>query len=132
MPETMVEEKKEVSRIVTINEQEFEVSPLRCKHLRTISKILRDKSAQTATDFSSVERWMPFVLDSLQIKHKDFTQDKLDEMTLQEFNDTWEKIVAISGVQLAGKGETKPVVKVLSGSESTDESLPAVVGTTVQ
>jgi hypothetical protein len=88
---------------VSINDQTFLLTPLKCKHLRTISSILRDKSAQTATDFSSVERWMPFVFDSLHAKHPDFTQEMLDDMTLQEFNDTWEKIVAISGVSLAKK-----------------------------
>jgi hypothetical protein len=84
----------------SIQGQVYEIGPLKCKHLRQISVILKDKSAQTATDFSSVERWMPFVFDSLKLKNADITQDLLDNMTLQEFNDTWEKIVAISGVSV--------------------------------
>jgi len=122
----MPEETVVVDRKVTINEKEYEISPLRCKHLRTISKILRDRT-QTTTDFSSVERWMPFVLESLQIKHKEFTQEMLDEMTLQEFNDTWERIVAVSGVQLASKGEVKPVAK-----EVSKEDTPVLASTAVQ
>lgn len=135
MPETevvkAVVKAEEVDRQVTIDGKEYTVSPLRCKHLRQISKILKNKEAQSIQDFSSVERWMPFVLDSLKTLHSEFTQDQLDEMTLQEFNDTWEKIVAISGVQLTGKGETKPAAKS-NGIESSPDLPPAAPGVTVQ
>lgn len=114
---------------VTIDGKAYLVGPLRCKHLRQISKLLKDKSQQNTTDFTSVERWMPFVLDAIKSKNPEFKEETLDEMTLQEFNDTWNLIVGISGVQLTAKGEAKPA---LNGEKSTVESPLAVAGTIVQ
>lgn len=109
---------------VTINGTEYAISPLRCKHLREISKLVKDESIKKSTDFTAVEKWMPFIFDAIRSKNPEFTQAILDEATLQEFNDAWKKIVEISGVQMVKVGETKPAS---IGDSSTGESPLAAV-----
>jgi len=103
---------------VTIEGKEYILSPLRCKHLRQISAILREQP--TGGLFSAIERWMPFVSDSIKIKTPDFDPALIEEMTLQEFNDVWKKIIEISGIALSPKGEQKPMES--TGEQSTDVS----------
>lgn len=101
---------------ITINGTKFELSALRCKHLRQISEILQSTATTPPKGvFSEVEKWMPFIAESIKVKTPDFNQTLLDELTLQEFTDTWNNIVAISGITVVHKAdipstETKPPI----------------------
>ena len=101
---------------ITINGTTFQLSSLRCKHLRQISQILQDSATTPAKGvFSEVEKWMPFIAESIKVKTPDFNSTLLDELTLQEFTDTWNAIVAMSGITVVPKAEqpateTKPPI----------------------
>jgi len=116
---------------VTISGKEYRVSPLRCKHLKEISKIISSTqfSPQAGT-YQDLERWMPFILASLKVNHPDFTTEDLEEMTLQEFTSIWSKVVEISGITVVSKGETPPAEESI-GSPSTGGSVPPSAGPTV-
>ena len=108
---------------VTINGKNYKAGKLRCKHLRQVSTIIKEmKDHKNPGTFDMIDSYMPFILDSLREYDPKVTISDLDEMTLQEFNDTWAVIIAISGVQLVS-GEVKPTGK-LDGKIST-EDLPA-------
>lgn len=117
---------------VTINSKEYEISPLRCKHLRQVSAILKEQKENpiSTLGFSSIDTWMPFIYDSLRIKNLDFKREELDEMTLTEFSTTWDKIVKLSGVTIISGGEVKPVSS--TGDGSTAESPAPSAGVTPQ
>lgn len=107
---------------VTINGKTYPLSSLRCKHLRQITKILSE--GRSGQGFSDIEKWMPFIAESIKIQSPNFNPEELDELTLQEFSDTWETIVKISGVKLV-RGEVTPVQRTTStGETSTEESVP--------
>lgn len=98
---------------ITINGTTFELSSLKCKHLRQISEILQSGSLAPAKGvFAEVEKWMPFIAESIKVKTPDFNTQLLDELTLQEFTDTWNNIVAISGIKVvpgAGRETAAPI-----------------------
>ena len=95
---------------ITINGTKFELSSLRCKHLRQISEILQNAvSTPPKGVFSEVEKWMPFIAESIKVKTPDFNSTLLDELTLQEFTDTWNNIVAMSGITVVPKATTETV-----------------------
>lgn len=107
---------------IVINGQEFALSSLRCKHLRQISQILQDiTSAPPKGVFSEVEKWMPFIAESIKVKTPDFNSALLDELTLQEFTDTWNNVVALSGITVVPKANTQ------SSTETTETTPPIVM-----
>lgn len=120
-------------RMVTINGKQYELSPLKMKALKEISRILTGTSMETLKKgvYDSLERWSPFIVDSIKVKSPDFKVEELEEATLQEFMDAWQKLGEISGIKLVNKGETKPTAGS-TGSSSTDVSAPPSAGTTVQ
>ena len=94
---------------VTINGVSYELSPLRCKHLREISEILSKGTLAPAKGvYSEVEKWMPYIAASIKTKKPDFDATLLDELTLQEFTDTWNSVIGISGIKVVSKGEAIP------------------------
>ncbi len=107
---------------VKLNNQEYTVSPLKCKHLRKISELVKSGLASTGT-FSDLEQFAPFILDSVKVNHPDFTEDLIYESTLQEVLDTWNTIVAISGIEFK-PGEKAPTAASIGQ--------PSTVGSVVQ
>src|SRR5208282_917836 len=104
---------------ITINGTKFELSSLRCKHLRQISEILQGSSTTPPKGvFSEVEKWMPFIAESIKVKTPDFNATLLDELTLQEFTDTWNNIVAMSGITVVNKSNLQT---------TTAETIPPTV-----
>lgn len=95
---------------VTINGTEYQLSPLRCKHLREISKMLSDGLANVPTKgvYAEIEKWTPYIGDSIRVKSTSFDDVLLGELTLQEFTDTWNALVGISGIKVVSKGEGNP------------------------
>jgi hypothetical protein len=92
---------------LTINGTDYELSPLRCKHLKEISAILKNGiTAPTKDVYSEIEKWMPYIADSIKVKTPTFDASLLDEMTLQEFTDTWNAIVALSGIKVISNSVT--------------------------
>lgn len=103
---------------VKINGKEYEVSPLKVKHLRRISSILSENKQVLGT-FNSIERFVPFMLESIQVRNPNFTEDDLSEASLQELLDAWEVIVKSSGIKFIS-GEPRPAEKVNSSEQSTE------------
>lgn len=105
---------------VTINGTEYTLSPLRCKHLREISEQLQNGALNAPKGvYSEIARWMPYITTSIKIKSPDIPNDLVDELTLQEFTDTWEKILQLSGIKVVPKGEQAPAT-----TTGGDGSLP--------
>ena len=113
---------------ITINGQSYEVSPLRCKHLRTITEMLT--RPQPSALWASLERWLPYIKDSIVVKNPQFKESELDEMTIEELNSARLTILQVSGIILVDKqpGEVKPTDS--TGMTSTQESPSPSVGTT--
>src|SRR3954468_13819504 len=111
---------------VNIDGKEYEVSKLRCKHLRQLSLLVKEPPGK---GFEIIDRYMPYLFESLKIKNPSITMEVLDELELQEFSDAWKKVVALSGVQLL-QGEGKPMES--NGEESTGGSPVPPAGTIVQ
>jgi hypothetical protein len=97
------------------------------KHLKKISLLLKESSPADIVGVASIERWLPFILESLRTYQVDFPQEELDEMTLQEFHDTWNTIAQVSGIKIVG--EKKPS-ETLTGASSMDASVSPSAGTT--
>lgn len=98
-------------KTVTIDRRVYVLSPLRCKHMRQISDILSEQAHLSNSMFDELERWTPFILASIRIEHPAILPELLDEMTLDEFNNTWNAIISISGIK---------VVKSAEKNQSTD------------
>lgn len=88
---------------VTINGQSYELSPLRCKHLKQISALLTQDTQIVPGKgvYAEIEKWMPFIAQSIKIKNPTFDEALLDELTLQEFQDTWNAVVQMSSIREA-------------------------------
>lgn len=97
-----------MSDVAVINGQSYLLSPLRCKHLRIISEKLAAGASMPKGVYSEIEQWMPFIGDSIQVNTPNFDRALLDEMTLQEFTDSWNTLVSISGIKVVTKGEMMP------------------------
>lgn len=113
---------------ITIAEKEYIVSPLRCKHLKEITKLLADSSKRVTTNtYADIDRWMPFMLDSLRFKNPDIDENILGEMTLQEFQDGWGEIVRISGIKVVNKGgEAQSVPSPAKESTTKEEKVTPI------
>lgn len=101
----MDEPKRKTS--VTINGTEYQLSPLLCKHLKQITQLLNDTSTRIAV-YADLERWMPFVVASIKMKHPEVPDEITGEMTMQQFTDCWNDVLALSGIVLVPKGGEKP------------------------
>lgn len=113
---------------VTFAGREFELSPLRLKHLRRISKQIEETGASPRTPtFSDLDKWLPYIGDSISVIHQDFDRNLLDEMTIEEFGTVWQKILAVSGFKVVPKGEAQPT-GALTTKESTGASPSAISG----
>lgn len=120
MPDTM-----------NFNGKEYKFAPLRCKHLKRMGQILKEtKENPEATTYEGVDRWMPFIFDSLKENHPDVKLEDLEEMTLAQFTEAWQIVTAISGVSFIQRGEPKAVVS--TGKVSTAASPSQQAGTIVQ
>lgn len=115
---------------VKIGQQEFELSPLKLKHLRKISKQIEETGISPRTaSFNDLDKWLPFIGDSIKANKPDFDFSLLDEMTLQEFSEIWKSLLAVSGFSIVAKGEAVPT-RVLTTNESTGDSRSATDGPT--
>lgn len=112
---------------VVINKQTIELSPLNCGQLKRVTALLT--SGKPIGGFAAVERWLPFILESIQILNPNYTEADLDKMTMLEFTPVLNKLVEISGIQLSSGG-AKPAAE-LDGQKSTDVSALRPAGTSV-
>ncbi len=113
---------------ITIGTNEYELSPLKIKHLRKISKQIEETSSSPRKpSFADLDKWTPFILDSITVIHQDAKMEVLDEMTLEEFGAAWTALLNISGFKIVSKGEAKPT-EALTSNGSTDDSPSAAVG----
>ena len=105
------------ARSITINEKSYEVSPLRCKHLRQITEEL--SRPQPTALWPTLQRWLPYIKDSVLVKYPEFKEPELEEMTIMEVNQAWATILEVSGIQMVDKksGEAPPTVS--TGTTST-------------
>jgi len=111
---------------VTINGVDYRFSKLRCKHLKKITEMLQEKKNRGI--YEELERWMPLIGDSIRYENKDFSDDTLQEATLDEIANAWKTIVASSGIVFTGpKGEQTP--ENLTGQKSMEESAVQPAGT---
>lgn len=114
---------------ITIGGNLYEVSPLRCKHLKQLSTITGQGDVIRGT-YADLERFAPYITFSLQQKQPEFTQDMLEDATLQEFLDAWNAVISCSGIKFVTSGEKEP--ERLSGESSTQESASLPAGRTLQ
>lgn len=121
------------ANIVCINGVNYPLSPLRCKHLKQISKILKEPRTVTADNvWDALSQWVPFIGESIRMAgHPEFKDEMLDEMTLTEFGEAWTKVTQISGVALVPAGETRPTAIRSTGVSSTPESAAQSDGPTL-
>lgn len=119
---------------VKINNVEYEISPLRMKHLKRITTLL--SSTAPSGIYADLERWFPFILDSIKEKNASFNEEILQEATMDEINLAWAAIVNISGIVIRTKvGETKPTtttVPASTGPASSADSQPPLATPTLQ
>ena len=101
---------------ITIGGKPYQASPLRLKHLRSISEILASGIPAPKSGYEDIARWLPFVYDCVKVNHAEFTMVDLDEMSAQEFHEAWKTIVDNSSVKLTS-GEAMPTQQ--SGAQST-------------
>lgn len=117
---------------IKIGSSEYELAPLRLKHLRKISKQIQETGSSPRTPtFADLDKWLPYIGDSIEVGSKDFDRSILDEMTLQEFTEAWTTLLNVSGFKIVAKGEAKPM-EVLTTKESTDALPSAADGPTLQ
>lgn len=88
-------------KTVTINNTDYTLSPLRCKHLKKIQEVLA-QGVKGKGVYAELERWVPFIGDSIRATTPSFQDSLLEELTLQEFTDTWQAIIGMSGIKLVG------------------------------
>lgn len=104
---------------VKINEKEYEFAPLKVKHLRRMIALLSEKKDSGL--FKMLDRWSPFVFESIKAKNPDFKEDELNEATLEELSAAWDTIVKASGIKFI-TAEKPPV-----DESASDEPLPQSV-----
>jgi hypothetical protein len=101
---TMAEDK------VTIAGKEYSIAPLKLKHLKLITEMLKTE-APTAV-YESLSRFFPFIAASIQEKNPEFKAEMIDEGTLDEINSAWTRIIDYSGIKIVPKvGEPKPIAE---------------------
>lgn len=113
---------------VKINGKEYQIHPLKVKHLRRITEIMKENQKSPGL-FVSLDRWSPFILESIQVYNPNFTEDDLSEATLNELMTAWDTIVQESGIKFV-TGEPKPAES--TGDSSMGASPAPSAGTTVQ
>lgn len=113
----------ELRPTVTINGTEYELSPLRCKHLREISETLAAGTPAPKGVYAEIMQWSKYIGESIKTKSPNFDFELLGELTLQEFTDTWNLVVAISGIKVVSKGEVAPA-PIGDGSTVESASVP--------
>ena len=91
---------------VVINGEAYRLSPLRCKQLREIAELLLEGDL-TYNAYETIEEWLPFVLESLKVKHPDVSPKLIEELTIEEFNSILATVISISGIKLTSKNENK-------------------------
>lgn len=125
MPDEVVKNK------VMICGTEYTISKLKCKHLRDIDVILKDFKALRTSGripglYDTLQKWMPFIIESIQVHNKEFGQEIIDEMTMDELVTVWNQLLSYSGITLTG--ETKPAAQI--GDLSTAASVVPSAGPT--
>jgi hypothetical protein len=110
-----------MSNKITIAGKEYVISPLRMKHLRQITEMLK-QDAPTAV-YESLSRFFPYIAASIQEKQPEFKQESIDDGTLDEINTAWIAVIDYSGIKIVPKVETKPAVPA---EETQPLALPTV------
>ena len=93
---------------VKINDVEYEISPLKMKHLRRISEMVSEGKDMRNATFTDLDRWVTFMADSIKEKNPSFTEDMLGDLTMTGFAELWKSIIEISGIRFVPKGEANP------------------------
>jgi len=109
---------------VTIDGKEYTLSLLRAGQLRRIDQLLKQKKDQPdeKKGFAELDMWMPFLKESIQRNHPEFSDKEMDDISIPEFREAWQTLVNISGVSLVPKGEAMPTEKISNGQQSTADS----------
>lgn len=120
----------EVSNKIIIAGKDYEISKLRLKHLRKLSEVLLEVKRQKEAGeqgqlYDRVNSWGEFIIASIQIKHPEFGQEQIDEMTMDEVLAGWNQVLAFSSVQLVGETKTAPEQ---TGDSSTQASASPSAG----
>ena|ERR1700677_3678022 len=115
---------------VVIGTTAYELSPLRMKYIKQVSALVKEQAPTEV--YASVSRFFPIITASIQTKNPTFTEDKLEDATLEQVLTAWAAVVDVSGITITTKvGEPKPT-KDSTGASSTEGLQPASAGTTVQ
>jgi hypothetical protein len=115
---------------VTIAGKEYEISPLKMKHIRAITEMVKANAPSGVYD--SLSRFFPYITASIKEKNPDFTQEMIEDGTLDEINTVVTTVIDYSGIKITAKsGEAKPVQDSI-GDTSTENLPPQPAGTTVQ
>lgn len=116
-----------MSTVVKIGTKEYELSPLRLKQLKKIASVLESGTLSPTTGgYGEIDKWLPFILDSVKVSSPNVTIEELEEMSLQEFLDTWNTLIAMSGIKMVSQGEKTPMVS--TGASSTPDSASPSAG----
>jgi len=102
---------------ITINGIEYELSPLKLKHLKEITvKVAKGLPSGVS---ATLDTWLPYLLYSIKVKNPNFQDSELDEATLKEITDAADVLLAVSGIVIKNvlKGEQKPADSI--GDTST-------------
>jgi hypothetical protein len=115
---------------ININGKEYTLSPLRLKHLRRINDTLKEPPSGSIAVL--LDRYSPYITASIQGNDPDFKKELLEELTFEEFLNTWQLTLRASGIIVQKKeGEIQPEA-TSSGAQSTDASVSPSAGTIVQ
>lgn len=91
---------------ITINNQLYKISPLKCKHLREITEVLLLKEPNNNL-LSLIEHWGSFIYESLKVKHPEVTRDFVENLTLEQVKELQNSVLEISGIKFVSNSESK-------------------------
>ena len=94
---------------VVIDGKAYRIAPLKCKHLKEISKMLSSTSTSVTTNvYDTIERWSPYIFYSISKVNPEFTAEMLGEASLEELLNAWTIVIASSGIKVVPTGEKAP------------------------
>lgn len=101
---------------VKINGKDYNLAPLRMKHLKQITSYLTSPKPNL---MDRLEVWYPFIEFSVKEGGTpNFSTDELDELTMEQLLEVWTAVQQVTGITVGPKaGETKPVEQ--TGAPST-------------
>lgn len=105
---------------VTIDGQIYKIKALKCRQLKEITIMLKERGV--GKTYQDLLAFGPMIVESIKANHPDFTLESLEEATLPEFIETWNRLVSYSGLKVSKLGETNPI-EASTGTTSTVDSV---------